>query len=194
MVEGEFDALSLAQECGNFISVVATGTTQGSHTPRWIAQLARKERVFVALDAEEKGVLHFVEGLDYQDISDISGVAAGTLRVRAHRARTLLRSSLGPVVDTWMRLEEQRDVDAARSRANVAEERRRRVLQMLQRRLDEQLDLALKEALFDPANARVREQFDMPLEYYDTEAYRAFVARRAEYEKAMVERLKLRID
>ena len=32
-----------------------------------------------------------------------TGVAAGTLRVRAHRARTLLRNSLGPVVDTWMR-------------------------------------------------------------------------------------------
>lgn len=53
---------------------------------------------------------------------------------------------------------------------------------------------ALKAALFDPANARVREQFDMPLEYYDTEAYRGFVARRAQYEKTMAERLNLRID
>ncbi|WP_254453410.1 hypothetical protein [Siccirubricoccus sp. G192] len=53
---------------------------------------------------------------------------------------------------------------------------------------------ALKEALFDPANARVREQFDMPLEYYDTAAYRDFIARRAEYERMMAERLNLRID
>jgi tripartite-type tricarboxylate transporter receptor subunit TctC len=53
---------------------------------------------------------------------------------------------------------------------------------------------ALKTALFDPANEKVRSQFDMPLEYYDTEAYRDFVARRAEYEKMMAERLKLRID
>jgi tripartite-type tricarboxylate transporter receptor subunit TctC len=53
---------------------------------------------------------------------------------------------------------------------------------------------ALKAALFDPANARVREQFDMPLEYYDTEGYRDFVLRRAQYEKAMAERLNLRID
>ncbi|MCB4821962.1 tripartite tricarboxylate transporter substrate binding protein [Roseicella aerolata] len=53
---------------------------------------------------------------------------------------------------------------------------------------------ALKAALFDPANERVREQFDMPLEYYDTAAYRDFVARRAQYEKAMAERLNLRID
>jgi RNA polymerase sigma factor (sigma-70 family) len=52
----------------------------------------------------ESFVLHFVEGLDYADMSQISGVAAGTLRVRAHRARTLLRNSLGPVVDTWMRV------------------------------------------------------------------------------------------
>jgi tripartite-type tricarboxylate transporter receptor subunit TctC len=53
---------------------------------------------------------------------------------------------------------------------------------------------ALKEGLFDPANARVREQFDMPLEYYDSAAYRDFVARRAAYERAMAQRLNLRID
>lgn len=53
---------------------------------------------------------------------------------------------------------------------------------------------ALKAALFDPANEKVRAQFDMPLEYYDTEGYRDFVARRAEYERTMAERLKLRID
>jgi RNA polymerase sigma-70 factor (ECF subfamily) len=52
----------------------------------------------------EAFVLHFVEGLDYNDMGQICGVAAGTLRVRAHRARTLLRNSLGPVVDTWMRV------------------------------------------------------------------------------------------
>jgi tripartite-type tricarboxylate transporter receptor subunit TctC len=53
---------------------------------------------------------------------------------------------------------------------------------------------AAKEALFDPANAAVRAQFDMPLEYYNTEDYRAFVARRAEYERAMARRLNIRID
>ncbi|MBX6745872.1 MAG: tripartite tricarboxylate transporter substrate binding protein [Acetobacteraceae bacterium] len=53
---------------------------------------------------------------------------------------------------------------------------------------------ALKAALFDPANAQVRANFDMPLEYYDTEAYREFIARRAEYEKTMAQRLNLRID
>jgi tripartite-type tricarboxylate transporter receptor subunit TctC len=53
---------------------------------------------------------------------------------------------------------------------------------------------AFKAALFDPANAAVRAQFDMPLEYYGTEEYRAFVARRAEYERGMAQRLSLRID
>ena len=53
---------------------------------------------------------------------------------------------------------------------------------------------ACKAALLDPANAAVRAQFDMPLEYYDTEDYRSFILRRARYEKAMAERLRLRID
>jgi RNA polymerase sigma-70 factor (ECF subfamily) len=51
----------------------------------------------------EAFVLHFVEGMNYTEISQLTGVTAGTARVRAHRARTLLRASLGPVVDTWLR-------------------------------------------------------------------------------------------
>ncbi len=46
-------------------------------------------------------VLHELEGLDYPEISQLTGVAEGTLRVRAHRARALLREALGPAVDTW---------------------------------------------------------------------------------------------
>ena len=54
--EGEFDALSVAQECGDLVAVVATGTTKGSHTPRWVSLLAQQERVLVAFDAErDKG-------------------------------------------------------------------------------------------------------------------------------------------
>jgi RNA polymerase sigma-70 factor (ECF subfamily) len=48
-------------------------------------------------------VLHFVERLDYATISRLTGVPEQTLRVRAHRARTLLRANLGSVVDTWLR-------------------------------------------------------------------------------------------
>jgi len=55
ITEGEFDALSIAQEAGRHVSVVATGSTEGSHTARWIAALARKDMVLVAFDAEEKG-------------------------------------------------------------------------------------------------------------------------------------------
>jgi RNA polymerase sigma-70 factor (ECF subfamily) len=51
----------------------------------------------------EAFVLHFVEGLDYEQMSLITGLPAGTLRVRAYRARTLLRHCLGSVVDTWLR-------------------------------------------------------------------------------------------
>jgi 5S rRNA maturation endonuclease (ribonuclease M5) len=55
LVEGEFDALSVAQEAGGDVSVCATGTTEGSHTTKWIAALARKDLVLLAFDAEEKG-------------------------------------------------------------------------------------------------------------------------------------------
>src|SRR5260370_603731 len=55
LVEGEFDALSIAQEAGKHVVVCATGSTEGSHTAKWIASLAVKERVLVAFDAEEKG-------------------------------------------------------------------------------------------------------------------------------------------
>ena len=37
-------------------------------------------------------------------------------------------------------------------------------------------------------------QFDMPLVYRNTEDYRAFLAQRVEYEKAMVKRLNLSLD
>lgn len=55
LVEGELDALSLAQTCGDLVAVVATGTTQGSHPPKWVSLLARQARVLVAFDAEESG-------------------------------------------------------------------------------------------------------------------------------------------
>lgn len=51
----------------------------------------------------EAVVLHYVEGLDYDQISELTGISAGALRVRALRARALLRGELGSVVDTWLR-------------------------------------------------------------------------------------------
>jgi RNA polymerase sigma-70 factor, ECF subfamily len=51
---------------------------------------------------KEAVVLHYVEGMDYAQISQITGVSANALRVRALRGRNLLRGQLGPVVDTWL--------------------------------------------------------------------------------------------
>ncbi|HJZ93019.1 MAG TPA: sigma-70 family RNA polymerase sigma factor [Gemmataceae bacterium] len=52
----------------------------------------------------EAFVLHAVEGLDYATVATLTGETANNLRVRALRARRLLRGQLGPVVDTWVRL------------------------------------------------------------------------------------------
>lgn len=54
----------------------------------------------------EAFVLRHVDGMDYPEISQITGVSEGTARVRAFRARALLRQELGDVVDTvWVREE-----------------------------------------------------------------------------------------
>ncbi len=53
---------------------------------------------------------------------------------------------------------------------------------------------AFKAALMGPENTRVRNQFDMPLVYLDTEAYVDFIARRAVWEREMVNRLGIRME
>ncbi len=51
----------------------------------------------------EAFVLRYVHGQDYPEIAEITGVSEGTARVRAFRARALLREELGAVVDTvWL--------------------------------------------------------------------------------------------
>lgn len=52
----------------------------------------------------------------------------------------------------------------------------------------------MRDALMTPENTEVRARFDMPLVYQDTRTYRAFIAERVEYEKAMVRRLGLTLD
>lgn len=49
----------------------------------------------------ESFVLHLIEGLPYDDIAEITGASPGTLHVRTHRAKALLRRQLGSVVDTF---------------------------------------------------------------------------------------------
>jgi len=50
----------------------------------------------------EAFVLHFVEGARLRRDQPPHARGGRTLRVRAHRTRTLLRERLGPVVDTWL--------------------------------------------------------------------------------------------
>jgi tripartite-type tricarboxylate transporter receptor subunit TctC len=56
------------------------------------------------------------------------------------------------------------------------------------------LHAALRDALFGEENTRVRNNFDMPLVYLDTEQFSEFVTRRAEWERDMVRRLGLRME
>jgi RNA polymerase sigma-70 factor (ECF subfamily) len=51
----------------------------------------------------EAFVLRHLQGMDYREVSAITGVAADTVRVRAYRARELLRGRLAPAVDTYWR-------------------------------------------------------------------------------------------
>ena len=68
-------------------------------------EAARVREAIAALPAplREAFVMHFIEGCDYAAMSHATGISEGTLRVRAHRARALLRNALGDVVDTWLR-------------------------------------------------------------------------------------------
>jgi hypothetical protein len=55
LVEGELDALSVTQEAGDLLAVVATGSTSGGRLERWIGRLALCSMVLVSFDADEAG-------------------------------------------------------------------------------------------------------------------------------------------
>jgi RNA polymerase sigma-70 factor (ECF subfamily) len=69
------------------------------------------ERIEIAVSRlptsmREAFLLRYVDGMDYPEVSAITGVSEGTARVRAFRARALLREELGGVVDTvWVETE-----------------------------------------------------------------------------------------
>lgn len=51
----------------------------------------------------EAFVLHHLGGLEFEEVGRLLDVAPGTARVRAHRARGLLREALGPALDPgWL--------------------------------------------------------------------------------------------
>lgn len=51
----------------------------------------------------ESFVLRHLQGLDYGEVASITSVPADTVRVRAYRAREMLRQTLSPNVDTFWR-------------------------------------------------------------------------------------------
>ena len=77
-----------------------------------LSSVVRRERAeFLAMAIDrlpntmrEPFILHHVEGIRFNEISEITETPVRTLHVRVHRARELLRKQLGPVVDTfWSR-------------------------------------------------------------------------------------------
>jgi len=55
IVEGLLDALSVLQEAGDLLAVVATGSTTGGRLERWIGRLSLASTVLVSLDADAAG-------------------------------------------------------------------------------------------------------------------------------------------
>jgi hypothetical protein len=62
VIGGELDALCVVQECEKRVAVVAAGTTQGGHIPRWIGLLERQKRTLIAFNGKEKGDVAAVGG------------------------------------------------------------------------------------------------------------------------------------
>jgi DNA primase len=55
LVEAPLNALSLLQEAGDLVAVVAAGGTSGGRLERWIGRLALASTVLLAFDADEAG-------------------------------------------------------------------------------------------------------------------------------------------
>lgn len=74
-----------------------------------LSSLVRREdavQLALAIDRlpillREAFVLFAVENIGYAEIAAITDASEGTLQVRVHRAKALLRQQLGAVVDTW---------------------------------------------------------------------------------------------
>jgi DNA primase len=55
LVEGVLDALSVLQEAGDLLAVVATGSTTGGRLERWIGRLGLASMILVTFDADDAG-------------------------------------------------------------------------------------------------------------------------------------------
>jgi RNA polymerase sigma-70 factor (ECF subfamily) len=68
----------------------------------------------------EAFVLRHLQGVDYAEIGGITGVPPDTVRVRAYRAREMLRELLSPDVDTFWREKGAKDGKKIRDRSGDA--------------------------------------------------------------------------
>ncbi len=76
--------------------------------PRVIIQGELSEKMREAINKlpylyREAFVLRHLQGLEYEDVATITAVPADTVRVRAYRAREMMRQTLSPNVDTFWR-------------------------------------------------------------------------------------------
>ena len=55
IVEGEFDALAIAQEAGDLVIAAATGSTHGARHSKWLRRLKGAPAALVAYDADDAG-------------------------------------------------------------------------------------------------------------------------------------------
>lgn len=87
----------------------ATPELSDNHHSALSSLVRREDAAMLALAIDrlpillrEAFALFVIEGLSYAEIKAATGVEEGTLQVRVHRAKALLRQQLGSVVDTWV--------------------------------------------------------------------------------------------
>jgi RNA polymerase sigma-70 factor (ECF subfamily) len=88
--------------------LAALNTNPQEQAPRVVLQTELSQKMREAINNlpylyRESFVLRHLQGLDYSEVASITSVPADTVRVRAYRAREMLRQSLSPNVDTFWR-------------------------------------------------------------------------------------------
>lgn len=68
-----------------------------------LSETMRREINTLPYVYREAFVLRHLQGLEYEEVAGITGVPADTVRVRAYRAREMLRGKLASAVDTYWR-------------------------------------------------------------------------------------------
>ena len=68
-----------------------------------LSEAMRQEIARLPYLYREAFVLRHLQGMEYVEVAAITKVPADTVRVRAYRARELLRGRLAPAVDTYWR-------------------------------------------------------------------------------------------